>query len=184
MKRFFLLVSILTFLGSQAISAQNYISRNAHVWFFSATNMENIEAHNHKVASILNSQTGALTFKMNIKAFEFEKALMQEHFNENYMESDKFPNGDFKGKISNIADVDFSKNGTYNVTVAGNLTMHGITKAVSVPGTITVKDGNVSSKAEFNALLADYGITIPAAVKNQISKTIKITVDSAYTLKK
>lgn len=186
MKKLFLLVSLLTaFVSTQAIFAQGkYIARNAHVSFFSATNMENIEAHNRKTASILDSKTGDLTFKMNIKAFEFKKALMQEHFNENYMESDKYPNSNFAGKISNIDDVNFAKNGTYNVTVAGNLTIHGVTKAVSVPGTIVVKDGKVSSKAEFTVLLADYDISIPAAVKNQISKSIKITVDSTYDSKK
>ena len=186
MKKLFLLVSILTaFVGTQATFAQGkYISRNAHVSFFSATPMEDIEAHNRKTASILDSKTGTLTFKMNIKAFEFNKALMQEHFNENYMESDKYPNGNFTGKVTNIGDVNFAQNGTYNVTVTGNLTIHGVTKAVSVPGTIVVKDGKVSSKAEFTVLLADYDISIPAAVKNQISKSIKISVDSTYDSKK
>lgn len=184
MKKISIILAAVALLGTQLASAQTYVSRNAHVWFFSETPVENIEAHNHKAASILNAATGALTFKMNIKAFEFEKALMQEHFNENYMESDKYPSSDFKGTITNLSAVDFAKNGTYNVTVKGDLSIHGVKKAVTVPGTLTVKNGAVSTKAVFNVLLADYGVTIPAAVKNQISKTIQITVDSAYILKK
>ena len=125
-----------------------------------------------------------IQFAVLMKGFAFERALMEEHFNENYMESDKYPNGNFTGKVTNIGDVNFAQNGTYNVTVTGNLTIHGVTKAVSVPGTIVVKDGKVSSKAEFTVLLADYDISIPAAVKNQISKSIKISVDSTYDSKK
>jgi len=102
---------------------------------------------------------------------------MQEHFNENYMESDKFPNATFSGTVTNIKDVDFAKNGSYPVTVEGDLTIRGITKKISESGVLEVKDGKVSGKSTFNVLLADYGIKVPAAVANNIARSIQIDVD-------
>jgi len=139
--------------------------------------MENIEAHNKQVNSAIDSKTGDFVVKVLIKSFEFEKALMQEHFNENYMESDKFPNATLSGKIKNIAAIDFTKDGSYTADVEGKLTIHGVTKDVTEKGTITVKGGKVNAVSTFNVTLADYGIEIPNTVVNNISKTIQIKVD-------
>jgi polyisoprenoid-binding protein YceI len=112
-----------------------------------------------------------------MKSFQFEKALMQEHFNENYVESDKFPNASFAGKVLNIKEVNFGKNGIYNATIEGDLTIKGVTKKVTEKGTFEVKDGKINGKSTFNVLLADYNIKIPNTVANNISKTIQIDVD-------
>ncbi|MFC1732385.1 YceI family protein [candidate division KSB1 bacterium] len=162
---------------SNAISAQKYITKNGKISFFSKTPVENIEAHNQQVNSALDISSGDLVFKVLIKSFEFEKALMQEHFNENYLESDKFPNATFIGKVFNIGDIDFSKDGTYDAKIEGNLTIHGVTKKVRETGTFTVKDGKIKGMSKFVIFLKDYEIKVPSAVVKNIAESIDIIVD-------
>ena len=176
MKQLTILI-LFIFISIGSIQAQKYITKTGHIRFFSETPVENIEAHNHQVNSYLDEQTGDFVFKVLMKSFQFEKALMQEHFNENYVESDKFPNASFTGKVLNMKDLNLAKNGTYTVKVEGELTIKGITKKVTEKGTFEVKDGRVNGKSTFNILLADFGIKIPNAVANNISKTIQIDVD-------
>ncbi|MHC1777357.1 MAG: YceI family protein [Lentimicrobium sp.] len=168
---------LLTILGLGSAQAQKYITKTGHIRFFSSTPVEDIEAHNRQVNSALDQQTGDFVFKVLMKSFQFEKALMQEHFNENYVESDKFPNATFTGKVANISDIDFGKNGIYSTNIEGDLTIKGVTKKVSEKGTFEVKDGKVKGISTFNLLLADFGIKIPNTVANNISKTIQIDVD-------
>jgi polyisoprenoid-binding protein YceI len=119
-----------------------------------------------------------------MKSFKFDRALMEEHFNENYAESDKFPKASFKGKITNLAAVDFKKSGTYNVDVEGDMTIHGVTKPQTAKGTIEVKGENLLAKAKFNISLKEYGIVIPDLVKDKILDSMEITVDMDYALMK
>jgi len=170
-------VLFLSTLAITGVQAQKYITKNGHIRFFSSTPVEDIEAHNRQVNSALDQQSGEFVFRVLIKSFQFEKALMQEHFNENYMESDKYPNASFSGTVVNIKDVDFAKNGAYPVTVEGDLTIRGITKKISERGILEVIDGKVSGKSTFNVLLADYGIKVPAAVTNNIARSIQVDVD-------
>ncbi len=169
----FLSLSIVSFTAS----AQRFITKTGHIKFYSDSPIEKIEAHNRQVNAAIDVSTGDFVFKVLMKSFEFEKALMQEHFNENYVESDKFPNATFLGKVTNIKEVNVSKEGTYEATVEGKLTMHGVTRFVKEPGTFEVKGGKIIGRARFNILLADYDIKIPGAVTNNISKTIEITVE-------
>lgn len=173
------LTTLLLFviLGLGSVQAQKFITKTGHIRFFSSTPIEDIEAHNRQVNSALDQLTGDFVFKVLMKSFQFEKALMQEHFNENYVESDKFPNATFNGKVSNISEINFAKNGTYTATVEGDLTIKEVTKKISEKGTFEVKDGKVNGKSTFNVLLSDFGIKIPNAVANNISKTIQIDVD-------
>src|SRR5690606_29851446 len=103
-----------------------YLTRSGKVTFFSSTPLEAIEAFNNEAASVMDAKTGDIVFQVPIRSFKFENALMQEHFNENYLESSKYPKAEFKGKITDINKVNFSKDGTYNVTSKGNLTIHGV----------------------------------------------------------
>jgi len=178
MRKAFIAAVILLAITAGA-QAQKYLTKNGHIHFFASTPMENIEAHNRQVNAALDSQTGDFVFKVLMKSFEFERALMQEHFNENYVESDKFPNASFVGKVLNIKEVNFAKNGTYPVTVEGDLTIKGVTNKVSEKGTLEVKDNKVTGTSSFNIVLADYGIKIPGAVADKIAKTFKIDVDVA-----
>lgn len=180
MKRIFLVVA-LVFIIIGIGNAQKYFTKNGKISFFSKTSMENIDAVNNQAVSVIDSKTGGMAFSVNIVGFLFKKELMQEHFNENYMESTKYPKAEFKGTINDLSKVKFTTDGTYSVTVKGKLTMHGVTKEVSVPGTIVVKAGKVSAISTFNVLLADYNITIPKLVENNISKSIEIKVDCSYT---
>jgi len=176
MKKLFFLLTIIFALSFQA-EAQRYLTKNGHIKFFSSTPIEDIEAHNRSVQMALDSQTGDVVFKVLMKSFSFEKALMQEHFNENYVESHKFPNSTFQGKITDIETVDFSAEGEYDVQVEGKLTIHGVTNEIAEPGTITVKDNGIHAGAVFMVKPADYDIEIPAPVRKNIAKEIEVTVD-------
>lgn len=156
-----------------------FYTKTGKISFYSSATMENIEAANKSVVCLLNSATGDLQFSLLMKGFEFKKALMQEHFNKNYVESDKYPKAEFKGQITNNSAINYAVNGSYNAIVKGKLTIHGVTKDIETSGTITVKDGKLTVASTFNVLVADYNITIPRIYKDNISKTIKITVNCA-----
>ena len=175
MKKWIIVVSVLMIMLE--VSAQRYITKNGHIKFYSETPMETIEADNHQVNSALDISTGDFVFKVLMKSFEFEKALMQEHFNENYVESDKFPNATFKGKVLNVADCDFTSDNTYEVVVEGDLTMHGVTTKVSEKGTFTVKDGKINGASTFIVKPEEYGIKIPKTVVDNIAEEIEVTVE-------
>jgi hypothetical protein len=158
-------------------SAQKFMTKNGTIHFLSDGQMEKIEAYNHQVNSALDGTTGNFVFKVLIKSFEFEKALMQEHFNENYMQSDQFPNSTFSGKVMNVKEINFGKDGVYNAIVEGDLTMHGVTNKVKTNGTFEVKSGKVVGKSSFNVLIKDYKITVPKAVVKNIAENVQIEVN-------
>ena len=166
-------------LSTIMIQAQNLVSKVGYVKFYSHTPVEDIEAHNRQVVSILNTETGALQFKLLVKSFEFEKKLMQEHFNENYMHSDEYPNSTFKGKVMNINEIDFLTDTKHEVTVEGELTIKGVTKKVSEKGTLEMKDGKIMTVAVFPVKLSEYDVKIPKAVIDNISESVEVTVDVA-----
>lgn len=160
---------------------QAYVTKNGMIRFYSEAPVEKIEAVNRQVNTALLVPTGDFVFKVLIKSFNFEKALMQEHFNENYLESDKYPEATFLGKITNIKDINFTKEGTYPSTVEGKLTIHGQTQLVKQNGTIEIKNGAVTARTKFNILLSDYHISVPNTLVNNISKSIEVTVEVMMT---
>jgi hypothetical protein len=180
MKNIFLFVLSIGLF--QCTYAQKYISKTGHIWIYSHTPMEEIEGHNRQVVSILDQATGDLQYSLLVKSFEFKIALMQEHFNENYMESDKLPKSSFKGKITNLNKIEFKKDGVYPAEVTGDLTIHGVTKPVSATGTIEVKGQIVTARAKFTVSPKDYDIVIPSLVEDKIAKTIDVNVDVPYTI--
>lgn len=157
------------------------MTKNGYVGFFSHTAMEDIKGDNNQAAGVLDAATGEMVFQLLIKSFHFEKALMEEHFNENYMESDKYPKSTFKGKITNLASVDFSKPGKYDVTVEGDLNIHNVTNKISVKGTIEVVTGGINASSKFNIVPEDYQINIPGVVRDNIAKNLEVTVTMKYT---
>jgi hypothetical protein len=177
----YLFVAGISLCIISAASAQKYATKNGKISIFSQTPVERIEAHNNQTNSALDISNGDFVFKTLIRGFEFEKALMQEHFNENYMESDKYPNSIFKGKITNLKDINFTRDGKYNIVVEGDLTIHNVTQKVSVKGSLEVKGNTIQADTKFNVLLKDYNIKIPNTVINSISPTQEITVSVGLT---
>lgn len=173
--------ALLAFTGSAF--AQKYYTKNGNVSFFSKTSIENIKADNNQVMAVMNTQTGELQFSLLIKSFHFEKALMEEHFNENYMESNKFPKASFKGIITDLSRVNFTNDGLYTVSVAGDMTLHGITKKITTTGTITVKGGKPSASSKFIIKLADYNIAVPGVVKDNIAESIEVSMNAGFDQK-
>jgi hypothetical protein len=182
MKKLILLITLFGFTNINA-DAQIYYTKNGNVSFFSKTVLENIDAENNQVISVLNVETGALQFSLLNNAFHFPKAKMETDFNEDYMESDKYPRSTFKGTITNISEVNFNKDGSYAVKVNGDLTIHGVTKNISAPGTIVIRNGNVTATSSFKVLVSDYKIQIPSIVSNKIGESIEVKVACNYQKK-
>ncbi len=178
---------ILMFIGLVTLApkgiAQVYFTKNGHVSFFSKAPLENISADNNQVVSVLNIQTGILQFSVLNNAFHFPKAMMEEHFNSDYMQSDIYSSSTFKGTVADMNKVDINKDDSYNVQINGELTVHGVTKRVTVPAEISIKNGLIYGKATFKILLKDYNIKIPSIVVNNISEMIDITVSCEYIKK-
>lgn len=175
-----LIISICLFLIAGTASSQDKYFTKAGKINFDATapsSPENINAINKSSICVMDIKTGNIQFSMLMKGFEFERALMQEHFNENYVESNKFPKAEFKGLIINNTAVNYAKDGVYPVKVKGKLTMHGETKDVETDGKLTIKGGKISAIAEFVVSLSDYKVSVPQLVADKVSKTAKISVD-------
>jgi hypothetical protein len=182
MKKIFLSLAFIAIcLASQAQT--KFFTKNGKITFdaTSASSPEKISAINEKATSILEVSTGALEFAILMKAFNFEKALMQEHFNENYVESDEYPKAVFKGSVLNMSTVDLKKDGDYKVNIKGMMTLHGETKEVTATGTLTVKDNAITNgKSSFSIPLEDYKIIIPTLVKDKVAKDAQIIVEINY----
>jgi hypothetical protein len=175
-----LLLGVLLGLGRpQAARAQGkYLTRAGHISFFSASIMEDIEARNDKVAAVFDLGTGQIAFAVPIHDFQFKRTLMQEHFNENYMESDKFPKATFTGQLVSAAQVlKQLPSGAQNVEAEGSLTVHGVTRKTIVSGTLQLRDGQLVVFAYFNIAPADYAIDIPLLVREHIAKSVSVRIN-------
>ena len=177
------LILVICIAANTTINGQIYFTKNGRISFFSKTILEDINADNNQVISVLNPQTGALQFSLLNNAFHFHKAKMEEDFNEDYMESSRYPRSTFKGTIAGIDKIDFSKDGTWPVNVNGELMIHGVSKSIAVPGKIIIKGEKVSASASFKILPKDYKIRIPSLVSNKIAESIDVTVDCLYQKK-
>lgn len=180
MKKQFYLTTLLLVSVTLGVTAQNkYATQIGRVWFQSKAS-ETFEGTNKTAASFLDASTGDLAIRMLVKSFKFESALMEEHFNENYMESGTYPKSEFKGKITNLTDVNFKKDGVYKVVVAGDITIHGVTKPQTADGTLEVKGSQIIAKSVFKITIADFKIEIPSLVEDKIAKSFNIEVELPY----
>lgn len=172
------IVGLFCIVTATSLTAQDkYFTKSGSIHFVSKGAIETIQAHHRGVTCVLDSKTGLIQFAVLMKGFEFKKALMQEHFNENYVESDKYPKAEFRGQIVNNNHIDYSQDGVYNARVKGKLTLHGQTRDVEADGKITVKNGKLLANADFNILMSDYNISIPKLVKENMSNTVNINVN-------
>ena len=167
----------LMIVTSSLQAQERFFTKTGKLSFYSKAPLEDIEAHNKSVTAVLDTKTGHFQFAVQMKAFEFEKALMEEHFNESYVESDKFPRADFKGQVTNNNVINYAKDGEYHAKVKGLLTIRGQAKEVETIGKIIVKGGRLETDARFNIQLSDFQISIPRLVKDKISNTVTINVD-------
>lgn len=180
MKKLAVLV-LLIGIALTGVKAQKYITKEGTISIFSQTSLFTIEAKNQKVASILNAETGDVVASTLVRSFNFKEALVEEHFNENYMESEKYPKSQFKGKITNWSTVDINKDGTYPINIEGELTMHGQTRNETMKGKLTVKGGKISATAETNVSLENYKIIVEESYKDRINDKIKLVIEFNYS---
>lgn len=172
-----ILTTLFCFSALIGMAQTKYFTRTGKIQFTSKATMEDIQATNKTVTAVLDSKTGAIQFSVQMKGFEFEKELMQQHFNDSYAESDKYPKSEFKGTITNNSAINYKKDGSYTASIKGQLTMHGVTKEIVTTAVIRVSGNQLNTTASFTVPLSDYRIKIPAVVKDKVSGTITILVD-------
>ncbi len=177
-----LFLSICLFCGIRGASAQKWGTRTGQISFFSAAKLEDITATNKEVSAVVDATAGTVAVALDMRDFKFRRALMEEHFNENYVESEKFPKAEFRGKIENAETVKWTTDGVYPIAVAGSLTIHGITKPVVVPFTLIIKDGKAGVSGKFPLALSDYGVKIPTLLTAKIAEVVEVNVVIAMAM--
>ncbi len=175
MKLFFISCIVLT--SSVIADAQKFVTEKSEVIFFSEARMEDITATNKKASGLFNAGTNEIVFSIPISEFKFKKSLMQQHFNEKYMESDKFPKATFQGTVSGFNK---ESKGVQNAIASGKLTIHGVTKDVQISGTIEPKDSRLNLKAVFIVVLEDYNITRPQLLWQNIAEQVEVTASFTF----
>jgi polyisoprenoid-binding protein YceI len=160
--------------GFASFGQGTFSTSSGHTSFFSETPTENISAVNRKGQAIITS-AGEIAVRMNMREFVFPNKLMQEHFNENYIESDRYPVATFSGKLDQVPD--WSKNGNFEVVAQGKLTIHGVTQNRQIKGQLVVKDGKVGLKSVFIVALVDHDIDVPKIVFVKIAQEIQVKLD-------
>ena len=175
-----LLSIALAILWCASQGQTRYIDRAGYASFFSSAPMEDIKAESEQVVSILDVAEGKIAASMLMRSFNFRKALMQEHFNENYVESDKYPKASFTGSVTNIKDLDLRKDGKYTLDVQGEITLHGVTQPLKVKAEAMVSNGTLQARAVFPLAVKDFNIDVPRLVVNNIAEVVEVTVAFNY----
>jgi polyisoprenoid-binding protein YceI len=170
-----LIISLVLLSGNSF--AQKYTTEKTFISFFSDAAIEDIKADNKKASSIFNAATGDIAFSVPIKDFEFAKSLMKEHFNEKYMDTEKYPKSTFQGKVTGF---DPQASGVQNAKAQGKLSIHGVTKDVEIPGTIEKQGDKLLMKSKFVVKLEDYKIEIPQLLWQNIAEQVEVTIDFVY----
>jgi hypothetical protein len=172
-----ILVSIIFITN---ISAQNLKTKSGVIKIYSETPAFTIDGDNKKCIATLNTQTGEVEVSLLVRSFEFDDAVVKEQFNVNYIESHIYPKSTFSGKITNNADIDYTKNGEYTFTIQGELTIHGVTRPITEQGVIKVENGNVTVDFNFDILLTDYDVKIQKAYKHAIKNDVSLICELVF----
>jgi hypothetical protein len=178
MRYVFIMIAVL--LSITASYCQKYELESGTITFFSSAPMEDIEAINKKPKGLFDLGTSELVLLIPIKEFQFDKKLMQEHFNEKYLESDRYPNGTFSGRLSGL---DSTKRAWHRAEAVGKLNIHGVEKLVELVGEVKVEDNVVRIKSNFKVLLKDHNITIPQLFWRNIAEEVKVTVACDFRIR-
>ena len=161
---------------SLSVSSQIYVAKTCDISFFSHFTVEDISAHNTVAKPMLNTSTGAVQMRITMTKFDFKSPLMQEHFNENYVESEKFPYALYSGKINE--PVDYTKDGDTKVTVTGKFTIHGVEQERTIDGLISIKNGEITISSTFNIHVADYNIKVPSLYVTTIGEDMETKINA------
>jgi|ERR1051326_7470127 hypothetical protein len=174
MKTFLAIIGffLLTFFNS--VKQNIYFTKKGEVSFFSVAPIQNIDAHNYNLGVVLNTGNNEIAFSAIMELFQFRRSKMQRDFNVNYVESDKYPNATFKGKINE--KIDYSKEGTYHVTATGKLTIHGVSQLRTEKGTLTIEGNKISLASDFKIRVKDFNVKIPVLLTNHIAEVVDVTV--------
>jgi hypothetical protein len=163
------------------VQAQNiFLATGGKVSLFSSTPLENIDATTESATSVITTSTNGIQFTVPMRTFKFKKSLMEEHFNEKYVESEKFPKSTFKGKINEA--INWNRDTVATVTATGDFFLHGVTKQRTETGKLTIKDGKIYLDISFNVLLKEYEIEVPKVVTQSIAESISIKGNFTYTV--
>ena len=173
-------ISILMILLHSNLDAQKYYAKDAQITFSSKAPLETIEAINNKALTVMDLDANKIEWSVLIKGFQFEKALMEEHFNENYLESSKYPKALFKGKLQDDTVLRNLTEGVFEILYSGDLTIHNVTRPVSGTATFTIVSGSISVAEELSILCEDYDIDIPKLVRDNIAKQVDIQLSANY----
>lgn len=176
----FLLLALHLCSSAQADRFANiYSTSNGTIHFFASTPVEDIEATSKNVACVINTETKKVSAKVRMTTFDFPQKLMQEHFNENYAESEKYPHATLEAVI--ISDIDFTKDGTYDVVLKGTLDLHGVKQEREIKGQLTIQNGQPKKAvAVFDIKLEDHKIKIPKAVIAKIAEVVRVDIDFTF----
>jgi hypothetical protein len=178
----FVYIAIIFFVLSdfEGFSQTKLIDRKGEASFYSEAPVEDIDAHSKEAMSIIDLESGEMVASVSMKSFVFKKSLMQEHFNENYVESDKYPNATFKGKIVNLHNLQLSKEGTHVLDVEGKITIHGVTKPLQCKAELVRKGDAFTASAKFPIEVAEFGIRIPKIVFYNIAEIVDVKLSFSY----
>jgi len=176
-----MILLIAATLYSQSGSGVKYFTRNASASFFSEAPLEKIEASTNSASSVIDMATGNVEVAVLIKSFNFKKALMQEHFNENYLESNKFPKAVFKGTMPEFKTINLTTDGKYTTLLKGAITIHGVTKPLETKVLIRSEGGKIFAETEFELIVADFNISIPSVVRDNVAKMVMVKLKAEFT---
>jgi polyisoprenoid-binding protein YceI len=171
------LLGILLAVSFSGEGQEKYLSNDGFISFYSHTPLEDIKAEHREVSGVIDAASGEVAVIVKMTGFEFRKKLMQEHFNENYVESHKYPKSTFSGRITNNTEIDYTSQGSYEVLIEGTLTIHGVTNEISARGTLEVLDKGIKARTSFIVRPEDYDIKIPRVVRNNIAKEVEVTFE-------
>jgi polyisoprenoid-binding protein YceI len=177
--RIFVVISVMGIMSPMAVLAEEgkLKAENVNASFYSETPAENIEAFNDNGDAVLEVKTGSLMFVIPVKDFEFEKSLMQKHFNKNYLESDKFPEATFEGKILDWNGLPSAKK---EYRIEGTLNIHGVSQEINEMASLDPSEDGLKGQSTFKILLVDYKVKVPKLVVKKIAEEIEITIEADF----
>lgn len=175
----YILVTLLFLSISPSVSAQRvFLATGGMAYFFSETPLENIEAKSQSLTGVLTTGSNKILFNVPMRTFKFDKSLMEEHFNEKYVESEKYPKAAFKGVINET--IDWSRDTVVAITATGTFDLHGVTKEITEKGTLKIVGDKINLVVAFNITLADYKIRIPKVVTTNIAEVIRVNIECDF----